>query len=260
MLDIEKDGSVARLCLARPEVRNALDGALLHAISDALGRIESDPGVRVVVLASRGAAFSAGADLASMKKMATATAEENRADARALGAVFHRIASFPKPVIARVQGPAIGGGVGLVAACDLVVAAEEAFFAFSEVRLGIVPAVISPFCIRRLGPARARRLFLTGERIDARRALEYGLVDRVVSAENLDGAVTEAVEHLLEAAPGALAAAKQLVDTVAGASLTDALEYTADLIARLRAGAEAKEGMTAFLEKRSPGWAPPRRR
>jgi methylglutaconyl-CoA hydratase len=259
MLDIEKDGSVARLYLARPEVRNALDGALLHAISDALGQIESDPQVRVVVLASRGAAFSAGADLASMKKMATATADENRADARALGAVFHRIASFPKPVVARVQGPAIGGGVGLVAACDLVVAAEEAFFSFSEVRLGIVPAVISPFCIRRLGPARARRLFLTGERVDARRALEYGLIDRVVNAESLDGAVAEALAQLLEGAPGALAAAKQLVDTVAGASLGDALEYTADLIARLRAGAEAKEGMAAFLEKRSPGWAPPRR-
>ncbi len=259
MLEIEKQASVVRIVLARPEVRNALDGALLRAIADALDRIESDAEARVVVVAGRGSAFSAGADLASMQKMATASCEENRADARALGAVFHRIASFPKPVVARVHGPAIGGGVGLMAACDLVIAAEESFFAFSEVRLGIVPAVISPFCIRRLGPSRARHLFLTGERIDAGQALQYGLVDRVVKLAELDAAVEQAVENLVRGAPGALSAAKQLIDRVVGAPLDQALDYTADLIARLRASAEAREGMTAFLEKRPPAWAPPRR-
>lgn len=149
----------------------------------------NDPSVRALVVTGAGSAFSAGADLKMMRAMADADTERNRRDALEMGELFHKVASFPRPVVARVNGPAIGGGVGLMAACDIVIAADSAVFAFSEVRLGIVPAIISPFCIRRLGPCVARRLFLTGERIDAREAWRLGLVDEVVAAADLDAAI-----------------------------------------------------------------------
>lgn len=244
------------ITLDRPEVRNALSGELMEAIGEAVDAFESEPGVRALVIAAAGPAFCAGADLRSMRDSRDSAEDANRADAKRMGGLFHRVASCRKPVLARVHGPAIGGGVGLMAACDIVVAAEGTRFQFSEVRLGIVPAVISPFCIRRLGVTVARRLFLTGEAIDAKTALGYGLVDIVAADVELDAAVSRVCTDLGKAGPNALIAAKALVDEVSRLGIDGALDYTADLIARLRVSDEAVEGMTAFLEKRPASWVP----
>ena len=254
MLELEIRGNVGYLTIARPEVRNALGPELVAKLTAGLDRIESDASVRAVVLTGSGKVFSAGADLGSMRTQGAGDAEENRRNALEMGRLFYRIYDFPKPVVARVPGPAIGGGVGLMTACDVIVAVESAFFSFSEVRLGIVPALISPFCIRRLGVAKARRLFLTGEKIPAPVAREIGLVDDVTTEADLDAGVNRALDALLQGAPGALAAAKRLVSEVAYMAPADALPFTADLLAKLRASQEAKEGMTAFLEKRPPSW------
>ena len=255
-IDVTIENRIGRIALARPEVRNALNDEVMRKLAEALDSFEANDQVRVVVITGIGKTFSAGADLAFMQRIASAGAEANKADALELGKLFHRVATFAKPVVARVNGPAIGGGVGLVAACDIVVAADTAFFAFSEVRLGLVPAVISPFCIRRLGAARARRLFLTGERFSAAVALEYGLADRIVANESLDAAVDAVCDDLVRGAPNALAEAKRLIDDVSTLPRESVLSYTAECIARLRSGDEAKEGMQAFLEKRAPSWAP----
>lgn len=242
------------ITLDRPEVRNALSSELMEAIGQAVDAFESDDAVRALVIAGEGPAFCAGADLRSMRNSRDSSDDANRSDARRMGGLFHRVASCRKPVLARVHGPAIGGGVGLMAACDIVVAAEGTRFQFSEVRLGIVPAVISPFCIRRLGPVVARRLFLTGEAIDAKTALRHGLVDIVAADSDLDVAVARVCADLRKAGPQALVAAKELVQTVTRLDGEAALDYTAGLIARLRVSDEAVEGMTAFLEKRPASW------
>ncbi|RMF21432.1 MAG: hypothetical protein D6760_09455 [Deltaproteobacteria bacterium] len=255
MIEIDKNSGVATITLARPEVRNALNDEVMDRIDAALVELRDDESVRAVVLTGAGKAFSAGADLNFMRKVATADREQNERDAMKMGGLFHRLAGFEKPVVARVNGPAMGGGVGLVVSCDIVVAAASAFFAFSEVRLGLVPAVISPFCVRRLGPAVARRLFLTGERLDAREAWRLGLVDEVVEDAELDAAVEKVTDMLKAGGPVALAEAKKLVDVVSGRPPQEALAYTAACIARLRASDEAQEGMRAFLEKRRPAWA-----
>jgi methylglutaconyl-CoA hydratase len=254
MLAVEIRGAVGYLTIDRPDVRNALGPEVVAALAAGLDRIESDAAVRAVVLTGAGKVFSAGADLSSMRKQGSADAEDNRRNALEMGRLFHRIYDFPKPVVARVPGPAIGGGVGLMTACDVIVAVESAFFSFSEVRLGIVPALISPFCIRRLGVAKARKLFLTGEKITAPVARELGLVDEITAEADLDDGVNRVLDALLQGAPGALAAAKNLVNEVAHLSPSEALPFTADLLAKLRASEEAREGMTAFLEKRPPSW------
>lgn len=258
MVEVDIKGAVATLTMARPEQRNALGPDLVASLAAGVDRAEKDATVRVVVLTGAGTVFSAGADLSSMKSHGGADPAENRRNALEMGGLFHRISELPKPVIARVQGPALGGGVGLMAACDIVVAAESAFFSFSEVRLGIVPALISPFCIRRLGPSAARRLFLTGEKIVARAALPIGLVDEVAPDAELDAAVNRVVDALLQGAPGALALAKRLVADVSRMSLEEALPHTADVLARVRASDEAREGIGAFLEKRPASWRPRR--
>jgi methylglutaconyl-CoA hydratase len=250
-----KDG-LGWITLDRPEVRNALSGELMESIGQAVEAFEADPQVRALVIAGAGPAFCAGADLRSMRDSRDSAEDANRADAKRMGGLVHRVASCRKPVLARVHGPAIGGGVGLMAACDIVVAAEGTRFQFSEVRLGIVPAVISPFCIRRLGVTVARRLFLTGEAVDAKTALAYGLVDIVAADGELDAAVSRVCTDLGKAGPNALIAAKALVDEVSRLGIDGALDYTADLIARLRVSDEAVEGMTAFLEKRPASWVP----
>jgi len=249
------DRGVARVALARPEVRNALNDDVMRRIAEAFDRVEADPAIRAVVLTGEGKAFSAGADLEYMRKIALGGPAANSSDALAMGSLFHRIAELGRPVVARVNGPAIGGGVGLMAACDVVVAADTAFFQFSEVRLGLVPAVISPFCVRRIGTSAARRLFLTGERVDAHEARRIGLVDRVVAPEDLDGAVEEVLSDLFQGGPAALAEAKKLISAVSNLPPKDVLSYTAECIARLRAGEEAQEGMRAFLEKHPASWA-----
>jgi methylglutaconyl-CoA hydratase len=247
-------GGIGWITLDRPEVRNALSSELMEAVGDGIDEFEADDAVRAVVIAGAGPAFCAGADLRSMRQSRDKDAGDNKSDAHRMGGLFHRVASCRKPVVARVHGPAIGGGVGLMAACDIVVAAAGTRFQFSEVRLGIVPAVISPFCIRRLGEMKAMRLFLTGEPIDAAKALEYGLVDVVAADGELDGAVDKVLSDLGKAGPKALVAAKELVLRVTRLEGEAALAYTADLIARLRVSDEAVEGMTAFLEKRPAAW------
>jgi len=256
MLGVERHETVATLILDRPAVGNALDDALIERLGEALGACAEDPAVRVVVLTGAGRVFSAGADLNWMGRMREAGREANLEDARRTQRLFAAVTELPKPVVARVNGPARGGGVGLLAAADVVVAAADVHFAFTEVRLGIVPAMIAPFVIARMGAARARRLFCTGETFAAADALAWGLVDRVAIAAELDAAVAGVVGELVRGGPHALAEAKKLIRDLAGAAPTAVPELTAALIARLRAGDEGQEGMAAFLEKRPPGWIP----
>ena len=254
MIQCRTEGRVRRIEISRPEVKNALNDELMSAIADEFDRSEADDSVHLVVLTGAGDTFSAGADLAYMKKIATGGPDANRKDALRLGGLFHRIARFPKPTVARVNGPAIGGGVGMVAACDIAVAADTAFFAFTEVRLGLVPAVISPFCVRRLGASNARRLFLTGERFDAAAAKQYGLVDEIAAPEELDATVDRLTASVTKGGPNALRAAKELIDFVSETPAAEALESNARLISELRASEEAQEGMAAFLGKRPAKW------
>jgi methylglutaconyl-CoA hydratase len=257
MLRIERDGPVATLTLDRADVGNAIDDALIAEFAAALAACGTDPTVRIVVVTGAGRVFSAGADLRWMRRMRDAGAAANVEDARRTQRLFAAIAELPRPVVARVNGPARGGGVGLLAAADVVVASAEAHFAFTEVRVGIVPATIAPFVIARVGAARARRLFCTGETFGAADAAAWGLVDRVVPPADLDAAVAAVVADLLKGAPGALAAAKQLVRDVVSAEPGAVAALTAELIATLRAADEGQEGMAAFLEKRPPRWVPP---
>jgi methylglutaconyl-CoA hydratase len=254
MITRELEGSVLTLMLARPEVGNALSPDLVGAMEDSLAAAASDPAVRVVVLTGAGKHFSAGADLNYMKSMRGAGHAANVADALRTQRLFAGLAELPKPVVARVQGAARGGGVGLVAAADVVVAANSATFAFTEVRLGIIPAMISPFVVARLGPARARRLFLTAEMFDAEQGEAWGLVDHAVPDEDLDGRVAAVCRDLERGGPTALAETKRLVRSVVATPAEEVGALTADWIARLRAADEGQEGMQAFLEKRPPRW------
>jgi methylglutaconyl-CoA hydratase len=249
------DGPVAHIVLDRPDLRNAFDGAMVRELHDAVGAASSRDDVRVLVLAGRGAVFCAGAEIEWMKKVAGFSREENLADAEALADLFETIDRSAKAVVAVVQGAALGGGAGLVAVADIAVAEEGARFGFTEVRLGLVPAVISPYVVRKIGVAAARELFLTGERFTAARAAAIGLVQRVVKLDELDAAVDERVGELLQAAPGAVAAAKALVRGVAGRPIEDVRELTVETIAERRASVEGQEGLRAFLEKRKPDWA-----
>ena len=243
-LRTERDGDVLRVTLARPERRNAFDSRLITELAEAFVDVGR---ARAVVLAGEGESFSAGADVEWMRSSIELDLEDNVRDALALRRMLEAIDSCPAPVVARIQGHALGGGCGLVACADIAVAAHDAVFAFSEVKLGIIPAVISPFALAKIGPSAARRYFLTGERFDAETALRIGLVHEV--ARDLDAALHEVVDQLLAAGPRAVRAAKRLV---ADAPL-DAQE-TARRIAERRTSDEGQEGLRAFLEKRRPGW------
>jgi len=242
-LRIERDGAVLRITLARPDRRNAFDAALIAALAEAFVDVGR---ARAIVLAGDGPSFCAGADVDWMRASAELSYEENVADANAMRAMFEAIDGCPAPVVARVQGHALGGGVGLVAASDIAIAAPDAVFAFSEVKLGIIPAVISPFALAKIGPAAARRLFVTGERFDAETALRIGLVSEVAS--DLDAAVDRVVAELLAAGPLAARWAKRIVR-----ERPDGPE-TARWIAERRTSEEGQEGLRAFLEKRKPAW------
>lgn len=253
-------GPVREIRLHRPEVHNALDQELIAALTEAFDELAAAP-PRAVLLTAAGRSFCAGADLQYMRRVAAFSEEENRADAARLAALFAAIRRCPAFVLARVQGAALGGGCGLLAAADFVLAAAGARFGFTEVRLGIVPATISPYVIERIGAARARALFPTGELFDAARAAWIGLADQVVPDAELDEATGRLLSALLAAAPGASREAKRLVETVSsrGArSIDPALAAeTAEWIARLRASEEGREGMAAFLEKRAASWLCP---
>lgn len=247
---MERDGhGVVTLTLHRPRARNALDAELLAALRDEARALADDEGVHVVVLTGTGEVFCAGADLGYMRAV-----REQGGDASAeLSGVFRALHDLPQPLVCRMNGPALGGGVGLVACADVAVAVEAAYVQFTEVRLGLVPAVISPFVVRKVGIPYARAVFLTGERISAARAREVGLVHEVVGAERLDAATDEVVGRIRKGGPRALAAAKRLPD-LAARPLDEVSDELARLITELRGSAEAQEGMTAFLERRSPSW------
>ena len=252
---VEVDGGVATLTLNRPEVHNAFDDALIARLTSALEDVAARGDVRVVVLTGSGKSFCAGADLAHMKKAAGFSEAENIADAQALARLLMVLGGLPRPTVALVQGPAYGGGVGLVSACDIAIAAERASFALTEVRLGLIPAVISPFVVRAVGESHARRFMLTGERFGAETARRIGLVHEVVDGEALEARGAEVVEMLLQCSPEAHRRAKALIDAVAGRPIDEALaDDVARRIAAARASDDGREGIAAFLEKRTPWW------
>lgn len=252
-LEIEK--AVAHITMARPEKHNAFDDVLIAELTDVFERVGTDRDVRVVVLAAVGKSFSAGADLGWMQRMADYSDAENLADARALAEMMRILNELPKPTIARVQGAALGGGVGLVAACDIAIASEAASFCLSEVKLGLIPSVISPYVVEAIGARAARRYFQTAERFDAREAHGLGLVHEVVPADQLDDRIAGMIITLLDNGPAAMGASKDLIRRVASGGVDAAMiEDTARRIADIRATAEGREGLSAFLEKREAAW------
>lgn len=255
-IKIEIKESIATLTLNRPKVRNAFNDVLIAEMLSALENLAENEEVRVLIVAAEGTTFCAGADFHWMGKMAGADFVENFADSLKLADMLAALYHFPRPTIARVQGSAFGGGVGVAACCDIVVATESAVFSFSEVRIGLVPACISPFVIRRIGEGRAREYFLTGERITAKRAYEIGYINKVVPETGLDDAVNEYVQRFLASGPEALAVCKKMLEDVTLMPLQEARDYTARVIAKLRISEEGLEGMKAFLEKRRPQWLP----
>lgn len=255
-LELESTGPIATLWMNRPTVHNAFDATLVAELAAACLGLDADPAIRVVILAGRGRSFSAGADLQWMQRAAARDTDANLAEARALARMLRSLAEMKKPTVARIQGAALGGGTGLAAGCDIAVASADAVFATSEVRLGIIPATISPYVLRAIGARQALRYFQTGERIDAARAREIGLVHEVVAPEELDAKVAEIAATLLLGGPQAQAAAKELIRAVDHQPVNDnLLEDTAHRIAHLRAAPEGREGVAAFLEKRLPAWA-----
>ena len=249
--DVDARG-VAWITLARPERRNAFDAELIAALVAALKQI--DLAARAVVLASKGDAFCAGADLNWMKGMVDFGIEQNLTDSRALAEMFRALDELPMPLLARVQGAAIGGGAGLVAVADIAVASSEATFGFTEVRLGIIPAVVSPYVVRKIGPAHATALFASGIRFDAGRAHEIGLVEAVVAPEELDAKLKLYLDAIIAGGPNAVNAAKRLVRDVAGRPIDEVRELTVERIAAHRVSAEGQDGMRAFLERRKARW------
>jgi methylglutaconyl-CoA hydratase len=256
-LEIERRPPAAWLWLDRPEVRNALNGEIQEALAKALDALERAREIRVVVLAGRGQAFCAGGDLARMEQAAKMTRARSRREAGRFARLLLRMHAYPKPLIARVHGAAFAGGMGLVAACDLVVAAEQAEFCLPEVRIGLVPAMISPYLVRAMGEQQARRYMLTGERLAAREAARIGLVHECVAAAELDARVERIAAQLAQAGPQALARCKALLARVARSEIGPKLaSETAAALAAVRASDEAREGIRAFLEKRRPAWQP----
>ncbi len=256
-IDCTRDDAVATLSLNRPRVHNAFDDTLIAELGDALQRCEQDNSIRVVVLTGNGSTFSAGADLNWMRGMAKASEAENRADSERLAALMHTLNFLSKPTIARVNGAGYGGGVGLIACCDIAIAADTAKFGLTEVKLGLAPAVISPYVIAAIGLRQARRLFVSGEIFDAAEAMRIGLVHQAVAASELDETVNRVLHWLGKGGPSAQHECKKLAMRTAGIdaesmSLLD--RHNSELIARLRVSAEGQEGLAAFLDKRPPRW------
>jgi methylglutaconyl-CoA hydratase len=254
LVEIEREGALARVWLNRPEAHNALARELGAALVDALAKLAGDASCRVVVLGGRGPSFCAGADINAMKASANASFIENIAEATRLGEMFAAVADFPKPVVARLHGGVYGGGVGFCCACDIAVSSDEAKFGLTEVRLGILPSLISPYVVRRLGDRHARELMLTGERFGAAEALRVGLVNHVAPLAELDARVNERVGELLKGAPQAQARIKKLLVEYADTPWSEYRPGRPRTLAEARAGDEAKDGLAAFFEKRKPKW------
>jgi methylglutaconyl-CoA hydratase len=254
-LDVVRDGSVLHVRLDRPDVRNAFNGRVVEELQLVFREADQDETARVVVLSGNGPSFSAGADLAWMQQQADLDPEANERSAEGMARMFLAIARCRKPVVGRIHGHALGGGTGLTAAVDVALCTEDCQFGLTEVKLGIVPAVISPFVLQKIGAGRARTLFLTGERFDGREAQRIGLVHRALpDMAQLDAAVRRAVDELLGSGPLAVGSAKELIRAVANLSFEEAIPVTSKWIAALRATPEAREGVGAFLGKRRPGW------
>ncbi|MFT4268087.1 MAG: enoyl-CoA hydratase/isomerase family protein [Xenophilus sp.] len=254
-LELQIDGAVARIWLNRPEMRNAIDDVFIRELGEAFAQAEAAPGVRAVVLGGRGPAFCAGANLHWMKRAAEFTPEQNLQDAAGLPRMLRTLYASRLPVIARVQGDVYAGGMGLVSVCDVAIAAEGANFCLSEVKIGLIPATISPYVIRAMGARAAQRYFLTGERFSAAEAHRIGFVHEVVPADALDAKVDEVLKNIAAAAPGAVSECKRLLRDVTGERIDDALsDETVRRIAQLRASEEGQEGLRSFLEKRKPRW------
>jgi methylglutaconyl-CoA hydratase len=255
LLRVSVANGVARIVMDRPRRHNAFDDTLIEALAETFKTLAGSTDVRCVILASAGKSFSAGADLDWMKCSADYAFDENLAEARRLAEMIRRLDSLPMPTIALVQGAAIGGGIGLVAACDMALAANDAIFSLSEVKLGLIPSVISPYVLRAIGERAARRYVLTGERFEAAEALRIGLVHAVVPEEGLEAAGEALADAVLANGPEAVAKAKKLIADVAGKPIDGALiDETARRIAEIRRGDEGREGVGAFLEKRRPNW------
>ena len=253
----ERQGAVEYLTLNRPDVRNAFNEDVIAELTAWARAAATDTSLRVVVLAGAGKVFSAGADANWMAKMVGYSRDENVQDARRMAEMFLALDTLPAAVVGRIHGAALGGGAGLAAICDIAVAEADAVFGFTETKLGILPAVISPYVLPKIGPSAARELFLTGMRFAAVRAKEIGLVHVVVGAEHLDQTVQMYVDELLSASPTAVAAAKALIPHVWGRSAQDAMQITANAIASQRVSPEGQEGLKAFLSKRKPSWTEP---
>jgi methylglutaconyl-CoA hydratase len=253
----QTSAGIALVWLARPDVRNAFNDAAIAELTDAFRTLDRDDGVRAVVLGGRGPAFCAGADLNWMKKMAGYSFEQNQADALGLANMLYALYTLKKPTIARVHGPAFAGGMGLVSACDIAVAAHGAEFCLSEAKLGLIPATISPYVIAAMGARSAYRYMLTAERFSAAEAYRIGFVQEIAQDEELDATINVILGHLVVGGPAAQAATKELIRAVAGKPLThDLIADTATRIAAARASEEGREGIRSFLEKRKPAWVP----
>ncbi len=257
-LAVERQGPIGLITLNRPERHNAFDDALIAELTEALRAMEADEAIRIVVLSGAGKSFSAGADLNWMRRMAGFSMEENKRDAMGLAALMRTLAHLRKPTVARVHGAAYGGGVGLVACCDIAVASQQASFSFSEAKLGLIPAVISPYVVAAIGERYARRYFLTAERFDAAEAWRIGLVHELTMPEELDEKLGDIVDALLACGPVAQKEAKELLRAVASRPFSsEVMQDTAERIAKIRSSPEGREGVAAFLEKRRPAWVPP---
>jgi len=256
-IKLQTDGrGVATLTLDRAEKHNAFDDVMIAELLLALSDVEADKSIRILVLRAAGKSFSAGADLDWMRRMADYDRQQNLADARQLAQLMNRLNCLSKPVIACINGASFGGGVGLIACCDIAIATSDAVFSLSEVRLGLIPSVISPYVIAAIGSRAARRYFLSGEQFDAARALQLGLVHELVEPEEIDASLKQFIDDLLSSGPNAQAAAKDLIYIVEGRLIDETLiEETARRIADVRASDEGREGLNAFLQKRKPDWS-----
>lgn len=249
-----EEGKIARVCFNRPELHNAFNSEMIRELDDIYEKIKGDKSLRVVILTGKGKSFCAGADINWLRESIDYSFEQNLEESLGLAEVLHNIYALPKATIAMVNGTAIGGGAGFLSVCDIAVASEEAKFGLSEVKIGLVPAAISPYVIHRIGEKNAREYFLTGERISAQKACEIGLVNKVVPQAKLKETVDETADRLLTSGPEAVASCKELIYRVPRMSFEEVKTYTARVIANLRVSEEGQEGMSAFLEKRKPRW------
>ena len=250
--------AVASVSFNRPEIHNAFNSTVITELLELFKQVGKDKSIRVVVLTGKGKSFCAGADLNWMRGVISQSFDQNLAEANALAELFYTIYTLPQPVIARVNGAAIGGGTGFVAVCDLAIAARSATFSFSEVKIGVVPACIGPYVVKKIGEGKSRELFITGERMTAERALQVGLVNQMVEDDQLDTAVDQYVQSIVSSGPEAVAMAKKLVAEVPNMTPEQFRPYTAEMIARLRISDEGQEGMDAFLNKRAASWVKPK--